>query len=72
VPTKDGKGRVGVVEILFRVPALSTVIRERKTQQITSIIQGGKADGMQTIDNALMELVQRKIIGAEEAYARTG
>jgi len=70
VPTKDGKGRVGVVEILFRVPALSTVIREQKTQQITSIIQGGKADGMQTIDNALMELVQKKIIGAEEAYIR--
>jgi twitching motility protein PilT len=70
VPTKDGKGRVGVVEILFRVPALSTVIREQKTQQITSIIQGGKADGMQTIDNALLELVQKKIIGAEEAYMR--
>ncbi len=70
VPTKDGKGRVAVVEILFRVPALSTVIREQKTQQITSIIQGGKSDGMQTIDNALMELVQKKIIGAEEAYLR--
>ncbi len=70
VPTKDGKGRAAVVEILFRVPALSTVIREQKTQQITSIIQGGKTEGMQTIDNALMELVQKKVIGAEEAYMR--
>ena len=70
VPTKDGKGRVAVLEVLFRVPALSNVIREGKTQQIVSVIQGGKADGMQTLDNALMELVQKKIIGAEEAYMR--
>lgn len=70
VPTKDGKGRVGVLEILFRVPALSNVIREGKTQQIVSIIQGGKAEGMQTLDSALAELVQKQVIGAEEAYIR--
>jgi twitching motility protein PilT len=70
VPTKDGKGRVAVLEILLRVPALSNVIREGKTQQITSVIQGGKAEGMQTLDNALLELVQKQVIGAEEAYSR--
>ena len=70
VPTKDGKGRVAVLEILLRVPALSNVIREGKTQQITSVIQGGKAEGMQTLDHALLELVQKQVIGAEEAYNR--
>jgi|GEM_PF-94151 len=70
VPTKDGKGRVAVMELLFRSPALSTVIRDGKTQQITSLIQGGKNEGMQTIDNALMDLVQKSVIGAEEAYMR--
>ncbi len=70
VPTKDGKGRVAVLEILFRTPALSTVIRDGKTQQITSIIQGGKNEGMQTLDNGMMELVQKGVIGAEEAYMR--
>jgi len=70
VPTKDGRGRVAVLEILFTSAALANVIREGKTQQITSIIQGGKTEGMQTIDSALMDFVQKKVIGAEEAYMR--
>jgi twitching motility protein PilT len=70
VPTKDGKGRVAAMELLFRSAALSTVIRDGKTQQITSIIQGGKSEGMQTIDSVLMELTQKGVIGAEEAYIR--
>lgn len=68
--TKDGKGRVAVNEILFGSPALSNVIREGKTQQIISIIQGGKAEGMQSLDSALMDLVQKGVIGVEEAYLK--
>lgn len=68
--TKDGKGRVAVNEILFGSPALGNLIREGKTQQIISIIQGGKAEGMQSLDNALMELVQKNVITAEEAFIK--
>jgi twitching motility protein PilT len=68
--TKDGKGRVAVNEILFGSPALGNIIREGKTQQIVSLIQGGKSEGMQTIDMALMELVQKDVISAEEAYMK--
>ncbi|HSP05599.1 MAG TPA: type IV pilus twitching motility protein PilT [Acidobacteriota bacterium] len=68
--TKDGRGRVAVNEILFGSPALGNVIREGKTQQIISLIQGGKAEGMQSIDNALLELVQKDSITAEEAYLK--
>ncbi|HSE41954.1 MAG TPA: type IV pilus twitching motility protein PilT [Acidobacteriota bacterium] len=68
--TKDGKGRVAVNEILFGSPALSTIIREGKIQQITSIIQAGKNEGMQTIDNALTDLVHKGVISAEEAHAK--
>ena len=68
--TKDGLGRVAVNEILFGNPALSNVIREGKTQQIISLIQGGKAEGMQSLDHGLLELVQKEIISPEEAFMK--
>jgi twitching motility protein PilT len=68
--TKDGKGRVAVNEILFGTPALSTVIREGKIQQIMSLIQAGKSEGMQSIDGALTDLVHKGIITADEAYLK--
>lgn len=68
--TKDGKGRVAVNEILFSSPALGNIIREGKTQQIISIIQGGKNEGMQALDTSLLELVQKGVITAEEAHTK--
>lgn len=68
--TKDGKGRVAVNEILFGSPALSNIIREGKTQQILSIIQGGKNEGMQSLDNALLDLVTKDVISPEEAFIK--
>jgi twitching motility protein PilT len=68
--TKDGKGRVAVNEILFGSPALSTVIREGKIQQIMSLIQAGKSEGMQSIDGALTDLVHKGVITADEAYLK--
>src|SRR5262249_15319164 len=70
VRTADGRGRVAVLEILFGSSALSNIIREGKTQQIISVIQGGKAEGMQSLDSALMELVQKKVITPGEAYIK--
>ncbi len=68
--TKDGKGRVAVNEILFGSPALANIIREGKIQQIVSLIQGGKAEGMQSLDNALLELVHKGVISAQEGYIK--
>ncbi len=65
--TKDGKGRVGAIEILFGSNALGNIIREGKTQQIPSLIQAGKLEGMQSMDTALMDLVRKGTITAEEA-----
>ena len=66
--TKDGKGRVSAMEILFGSAALSNIIREGKTQQIASLIQAGQAEGMQSMDMSLLALVGKKIITPEEAY----
>jgi len=64
--TLDGK-RCAALEILFVTSAVSNLIREGKTFQIPSIIQTGKAKGMQLMDQSLQTLVEIKKISLEEA-----
>jgi len=71
LPTADGKGRVAALEILIGVPALRNLIREGKTTQIASVMQVGSQHGMQTLDQAIMELLASGKISKEEAQART-
>jgi twitching motility protein PilT len=70
VPKKDGTGRVLALETLTNTPAVANVIREAKTYMLPGIIQTGKKQGMQLMDDALVDLYQRDLITAEEAYAR--
>jgi twitching motility protein PilT len=64
----DMKGRCSALEVMVCNPAIANLIRENKTFQIPSIIQVGKKYGMQTLDDAIMEVLQKKWISAEEAY----
>ncbi len=64
----DGKGRVAALEILVATSASNNLIRENKTFQLNSVIQTGKRDGMQTMDQAIMEHLMAKRITAQEAY----
>jgi twitching motility protein PilT len=66
--TSDGKGRVAALEILVGTPAISNLIREGKTFQIPSIIQTARRDGMQLMDQHLLDLLKTKQINPEEAY----
>jgi twitching motility protein PilT len=68
--TADGHGRLAVNEILLKTPALPNVIREGNTPMLTSIIQGGRAQGMQLMDDALMALVERQRISPRDAYMK--
>ena len=61
-------GRVAALEILIANHAVRNLIREGKTYQIPSMIQTGKRYGMQSLDDCIMELLQKKIIAAEDAY----
>ena len=70
VRTSDGRGRCAANEILLGSPALANLIREGKISQIPSLIQIGTAEGMQTLDQALMKLVKEKKITREAAYER--
>jgi twitching motility protein PilT len=67
---KKGGGRVAALEILIVTPAVANLIREGKTFQIASLMQTGKALGMQTLNDALVELVKNEVVEADEAYAR--
>ena len=64
----DVKGRVAALEILICTPAVRNLIREGKTYQIPSAMQTGKKYGMQTLDDAILALLEKKQISAEDAY----
>ncbi len=68
---KAGGGRVAAREILLTTPAISNLIREGKTFQIPSIIQTSRKLGMNTLNDALLELVEKKVIEPDEAYMRS-
>jgi len=66
--TSDGKGRCAANEVLIRTSGLANVIREGNTPMLLNIMQAGKAVGMQTMDDALLALVQANRIRPEDAY----
>jgi len=70
VPTADGKGRRAAIEILVRTPGLPNLIREGNTSMLNSIIQSGKKEGMQRMDDALMALVEAGTVRAKDAYMK--
>lgn len=62
--TADGQGRVAALEILIGSHAVGSIIREAKTFQLLSLMQGGRAQGMQTMDMALEKLVRAGTVDA--------
>lgn len=68
---KKGGGRVAALEILVVNNAVSNLIREGKTFQIPSIMQTGRNLGMQTLNDALFDLVKKGTVEPQEAYDRS-
>lgn len=69
LPTADGKGRCAALEILVRTSGLPNMIREGNTPQIVSMIQSGRGQGMQALDDHLAQLLKEKRILPKDAYA---
>lgn len=67
----DEKGCVPAVEIMLTSPTIVKLIRENRMHKIPIAIQGGMAEGMQTFNQALVKLVQEKMITREEALANS-
>jgi twitching motility protein PilT len=70
LPRRDGKGRVAALEIVMANPAIRNLIREGKNFMIPSVIQTSQQLGMQTLDHALRELLNKGIITKEEALRK--
>ena len=68
---KIGGGRVAAREVLLTIPAVSNLIREGKTFQIPTVMQTSKRLGMVTLNDALMELVDGKLIEPAEGYGKS-
>ena len=65
---KDGKSRMAAMEIMVGTSAIGNLIRENKIHQIPSIIQTGKKNGMQLLDQHILEFLMSGKITPEEAY----
>ena len=68
---KIGGGRVAALEVLIANGAVSNLIREGKTFQIPSLMQVNKAIGMVSLNDALFELVTKKLVAPDEAYSKS-
>jgi twitching motility protein PilT len=71
LPTADGSGRVPALEILLPDDAVRNLIRQGKVEQVYSVMQTGTAKGMQTMEQALAELVLKRVITKETALTRS-
>jgi twitching motility protein PilT len=67
---KIGGGRIPAMEVMFGIPSIANLIREAKIFQIPSIMQTGKKYGMVLMNEALLDLVKKKIVEPQEAYAK--
>jgi len=70
VPRADGTGREPAMEIMFANPAVANLVREKKTYQLTSVLQTGARQGMMIMDDSLQDLLRRGLITREEALFR--
>ncbi len=67
----DVKGRCAALEVLIATPAVRNLIREGKTYQIASVMQTGKKYGMRTLDDSIMEYLEKRQISADDAYSNS-
>ena len=71
LPLARGRGRVAAVEVMICTPAVRALIRDEKIHQIYSLLQAGKKHGMQTMNDALAQLIMSKKVVLEEAMRRS-
>jgi twitching motility protein PilT len=66
--TQDQPGRIAALEILVNTSAVANLIRQGKLDQLETAMQSGSQVGMQTMDSALMDLVEKGRVSGLDAY----
>jgi twitching motility protein PilT len=70
LPTASGDGRVAAHEVLLKTPALPNLIREGSISMLINLMQAGRNEGMQLLDESLLDLVAKKIVTPRDAYMK--
>jgi twitching motility protein PilT len=68
---KIGGGRVAAQEVLLCTSSVSNLIREGKTFQIPSVMQTSRGLGMMMLNDALLDLVKKKLVTPTEALNKS-
>ena len=71
IPRADGMGRVLSMEVMLPNPAIRSLIRAEKLEQIPSMIEVGRGEGMMTMNQSLYRLMRRGVITTEMAFKRS-
>ncbi len=66
----DVPGRVAALEILLGIPSVRNLIRENKTFQLNSVIETSRNKGMQTLDDEIRRMLEKKMIDPNDAYSK--
>ncbi|TET33780.1 MAG: type IV pilus twitching motility protein PilT [Planctomycetota bacterium] len=64
-------GRIPVNEVLRWTTGLANIIREGKIEKIQSVIEGGRGEGMQKMDDCIWDRWERGEIAGHEAYMKS-
>jgi twitching motility protein PilT len=68
IKTPDNRGRRAVVEIMVMNRAIAKLIMTEQTHQVAAQLQTGKDQGMQLMDQALLDAITKKLIDPDDAY----
>jgi twitching motility protein PilT len=71
LPKVGGKGRIAAFEIMTANSAVRNLLREGKSYELPNMMQLNTGEGMQTLDQALAELVGKRIVTREEAVMKS-
>jgi twitching motility protein PilT len=66
----DRQGRTVALEILINTPAAANLIRQGKLDQLENTMQSGGQFGMRTMDSAIQQLLEQRLISGREAYQK--
>ena len=66
---KSGNGRVPAFEVLKNTAGVANLVRTSKLHQVYGKMETGMSDGMNTLEQHLIQLVEQDIISKEEAIA---
>jgi len=71
LPKVNQRGRVLACEVLVATSAVRNLIREGKTEQMYMSLQTGSKEGMQSMNQAFVQLIQKNIIEQSEAFSQS-